>query len=469
MKKFLSPRLLDSFVERAVEALPAGVPHSTPDCESLGRAWKKHGLRPGDLVLLCLPNCKELLHQYFGVLMAGGVPALLPPIMSAVRLREIATAMGAYAIGGLRLSTGDLGAESYGSIGPLHVAILKPPPEPAGSPGEIVLMTSGTSGVASGCVFDFEAILLNGQRHAKAIGKRADDTVLITLPMFFSFALSAQALSSLVCGNRLVISGPPFSVGGYRKALEDYGITVSSLTPVGIRAVLHSDPAAFTGLRVLSVGGDALEPDLVARLVELRKGKDVYITYGLTQAGPRVSTLAAHAEPSSRYSSVGLAHEGTTVSLHPVGDGSGRKQLYVNSATVMKRPIGRVEGRSNNDLVAPQTIATGDSFDQDKDGYLYYRGRLSDFISRKGEKISLAAVRRLAAELPHVTSARTLIFKHHDGTEDYDLELRVDAGAHAADQQSEIRKLLNGLLRRPEMPRAIHIEPANETDGQRYK
>jgi acyl-coenzyme A synthetase/AMP-(fatty) acid ligase len=135
----------------------------------------------------------------------------------------------------------------------------------------------------------------------------------------------------------------------------------------------------------------------------------------------------------------------------------------------MKRPIGRVEGRSNNDLVAPQTIATGDSFDQDKDGYLYYRGRLSDFISRKGEKISLAAVRRLAAELPHVTSARTLIFKHHDGTEDYDLELRVDAGAHAADQQSEIRKLLNGLLRRPEMPRAIHIEPANETDGQRYK
>jgi acyl-CoA synthetase (AMP-forming)/AMP-acid ligase II len=469
MKKFLSPRLLDSFVERAVEALPAGVPHTSPDCESLGRAWKQHGLRPGDLVLLCLPNCKELLHQYFGVLMAGGVPALLQPIMPAVRLREIATAMGAYAIGGLRLSTGDLGAESYCSIGALHVAILKPPAEPAGSPGEVVLMTSGTSGIASGCVFDFEAILLNGERHAKAIGKRADDTILATLPMFFSFALSSQALSSLVCGNRLVISGPPFSVGGYRKALDDFGITVSSLTPVGIRAVLHSDPSVLTGLRVLSVGGDALEPDLVDRLVELRKGKDVYVTYGLTQAGPRVSTLAAHAEPSSRYSSVGLAHEGTTVSLHPVGDGSGRKQLYVNSATVMKRPIGRVEGRSKNDLVAPRTIATGDSFDQDQEGYLYYRGRLSDFISRKGEKISLAAVRRLAAELPNVVSARTIIFKHKDGSEDFDLELRVHAGAHAADQQSDILKSLHNFLRRPEMPRAIHVEPASEIDGQRYK
>ena len=421
MKNFLSPRLLDSFVERAVEALPSGIPPCSPDCESLGRAWKQLGLRPGDLVLLCLPNCKELLHQYFGVLMAGGVPALLPPLMHAARLREIATAMGAFAIGGLRLSTGELGAESYHSIGPLHVAILKPPPEPAGAPGEVVLMTSGTSGVASGCVFDFEAILLNGKRHVQAIGQGASDTVLVTLPMFFSFALSAQALSSLACGNRLIISGPPFSLGGYRKALEDYSITVSSLTPVGIRSVLQTDATVLAGLRVLSVGGDALEPDLVARLVELRKGKAVYLTYGLTQAGPRVSTLAAHAEPSSRYSSAGLAHEGTTVSLHPVGDGSGRKQLYVNSATVMKRPIGRVEGRTKNDLVAPQTIATGDSFDQDKDGYLYYLGRLSDFISRKGEKINLAAVRRLAAGIPHVVSAKTHIIKHGDGTEDYDL------------------------------------------------
>jgi acyl-CoA synthetase (AMP-forming)/AMP-acid ligase II len=469
MKNFVSPRLLDSFIERAVEALPSGIPPCSPDCESLGKVWKEHGLRPGDLVLLCLPNCKELLHQYFGVLMAGGVPSLLPPLMHAARLREIATAMGAFAIGGLRLPTGDLGAESYNSIGPLHVAILTPPPEPAGAPGEVVLMTSGTSGVSSGCVFDFEAILLNGERHVKAIGQGADDTILVTLPMFFSFALSAQALSSLACGNRLIISGPPFSVGGYRKALQDYNITVSSLTPVGIRSVLQTDASALAGLRVLSVGGDALEPDLVARLVELRKGKDVYMTYGLTQAGPRVCTLAAHAEPSSRYSSVGLAHEGTTVSLHPVEDGSGRKQLYVNSASVMKRPIGRVEGRTKNDLVAPQTIATGDAFDQDKEGYLYFMGRLSDFISRKGEKISLAAVRRLAAGLPHVVSAKTHIIKHGDGTEDYDLELRVDAIAHAQQETSKMRGLLSGLLQRAEMPRDLHIEPANEMDGQRYK
>jgi acyl-coenzyme A synthetase/AMP-(fatty) acid ligase len=135
----------------------------------------------------------------------------------------------------------------------------------------------------------------------------------------------------------------------------------------------------------------------------------------------------------------------------------------------MKRTIGRVEGRSNNGLAAPQTVATGDAFELDKDGYLYFMGRLSDFISRKGEKISLAAVRRLATQLPHVVSAKTYIFKHGDGTEDFDLELRINASAYAPHQESDIRGLLCDRLRRAEMPRAIRVEPASEMDQQRYK
>jgi acyl-CoA synthetase (AMP-forming)/AMP-acid ligase II len=468
MKKFFSPHLLDSFVERTMDALPSGFPPSTPDCAALGKAWKELGLRPGDLVLLCLPNSRELLHQFFGVMMAGGVPALLPPLMPSARLREIAGAMGAFAVGALRLTTGDLGAESYTHIGALHIALLKAPPEPTAAPGELVLMTSGTSGVSSGCVFDFEAILLNGKRHADAIGQRAEDTVLLNLPLYFSFALSSQALASLTRGSRLIISGPPFHQAGYQEALKQFGVTVSALTPVHIRSFFQSDPSALAGVRVLSVGGDQLDPELAARLVELRRGKDVYLTYGLTQAGPRVCTLAAHAAPASRYASVGLPHEGTEVSLRPAEDGSGRQQLFVKSATVMKRAIGRVEGRSN-DLVAPQMIATGDAFEIDGDGYLFFKGRLSDFISRKGEKISLAAVRRLASGLPHVVKAGTKVFKHGDGSEDYDLELRVDAAMLTEERRSDLHAILKQVLRRAEMPHAVAIEQASELDAQRYK
>jgi hypothetical protein len=84
-------------------------------------------------------------------------------------------------------------------------------------------------------------------------------------------------------------------------------------------------------------------------------------------------------------------------------------------------------------------------------------------------KISLATVRRLAVELPHVVSAKTLIFKHADGSEDFDLELRVNGSALGSGERPDASAMLGTILRRTEMPRAIRVEPANEMDGQRYK
>src|ERR1700691_6273467 len=98
MKGYLTPELLNSFVARTAEALPDGCATSVPPCESLGHAWRRLGLRPGDVVLLCLPNGKDLLNHFFGVLMAQGVPALVAPSAPTARLREIAQAMGARAL-----------------------------------------------------------------------------------------------------------------------------------------------------------------------------------------------------------------------------------------------------------------------------------------------------------------------------------------------------------------------------------
>jgi long-chain acyl-CoA synthetase len=179
-----------------------------------------------------------------------------------------------------------------------------------------------------------------------------------------------------------------------------------------------------------------------------------------------VSTLAAHVEPSHRYGSVGRPIEGTTVCLRPTSDDSRSNQLYVTSDTVMKRPIGSVEGRPRNYPAGQRTTATGDVFDQDEDGYLYFKGRLCDYISRKGEKISLAAVRRMASQLPNVTSAKTMIIKHKDGGEDFDLELRLSA---SPDAELDPREMLRGVLRRTEMPRSIRIELADVASSHAYK
>jgi acyl-CoA synthetase (AMP-forming)/AMP-acid ligase II len=466
MRPPLSALSVHGFLEKVQETFPTPA-GSSPDLEAISRRWRELGVRPGDLVLLCLPNGVELLEQFFGTLLAGGVPALVTPNMPSARLREMSHLMGARAIAGIRLSHGDLNAERWETLGALDVGLFPLREQPAANPGEVVLLTSGTSGFASSCVFDLEALLLNAERHADSIGQRGNEVVLVNLPLYFSFALVAQALSTFVRGGRLIISGPPFHGPTYSQTLARYGITISSLTPVLVHSLLKQGSTMSPSLRVLTVGGDSLAPEHVAELLRLRPERELYLTYGLTQAGPRVATLAAHREPPERYASVGRPLAETRVFLRDVGDQLNHKQLWVSSATVMKRTLGFVEGRPDSTHALPGIVATGDVFDQDEDGYLYYLGRLSDFLVRNGEKISLVGVRRIAAQFPDVVNARTRVMQQADGKEDYELVLQMAERCELTEQ--EVVQRLHRWLRRAEMPGRVCMITAEAESISNYK
>ena len=444
-------------VEDADQERPGA--ETTSLSESVER-WQDMGVRPGDLVLLCLPNGKSLLQQFFGAMLAGGVPALVAPNTPSLRMGALVKALGARALLSVRpqpeATCGPLVGRIAGACA--YCSAFDGPP--TGTAGDVAMLTSGTSGFATGCLFDFSALLLNAERHAQAIGQRAQDTVLVNLPLHFSFALVAQALASLVRGNRLLISGPPFHWPTYLKTLSR-GVTISSLTPLLVRSL---NEVSLPGtLRVLSVGGDHLPADRVADLLKLRPNGELYLTYGLTQAGPRVSTLAAHCEPSTRYASVGRPHPGTAVELQSLGDGSGLKQLLVSSATVMKRSIGLPDGGSQPVQLVRGTIPTGDVFEQDSEGYLYFQGRISDFIVRNGEKVCLSAIRRVAMHCPNVIRATTVV-SGHNGAQDFDLVLHMTAGA--TDMSGD---LLRRWLRQSEMPRSVRVVTAEEITPLAYK
>jgi long-chain acyl-CoA synthetase len=481
----LSPRAIEGFLERVEDAGEPAAPAPRRAVAEIAERWRDLGLRAGDLVLLGLPNGVGLLRHFFGLVSAGGVPALVAPGTPAARLRELAAVMGARALGAVRLAPEASQRERVEPIFGIEVAWFPPPPAPAAFAGEVVMLTSGTSGFASGCVFGLEELLRNAARHADAIGLSEGDTMLVNLPLYFSFAMVAQALATLVRGGRLVVSGPPFHPPTYLKTLAERGITVSSLTPVFVRALLEGGAVPPRDLRALTVGGDALGIDHVAALLRLRPGGELYLTYGLTQAGPRVSTLAAHAERSDRHGSVGLPLAGTRVSLEDLGDGSGRRQLLVSSDTLMRRRIGVIEGRPQGDwreLVVdggspgaalgsapnpPRALATGDVFEQDDDGYLYHRGRLSEYIVREGEKICLAAVRRFSAGLPGVVNATTTVTKHDEG-EDFDLTLFTTPG-EAPRGPEDYRGYLRRALRRGELPRRIEVVALPAGEALHYK
>src|SRR5262249_12876591 len=162
----------------------------------------------GDLILLSLPTGVVLLRHFHAVLTAGAVPALIPPGTPSARLRELAEAMGARAVGAVALH-GDLGAGRVERVGLVEAALFPPAAAPP-PPGGVVVLPWAAGGWARGCVTPVGALARNALRHADAIGQRPGDTVLVSLPLHFSYALVAQSIATLLRGGRLVIAGPPF-------------------------------------------------------------------------------------------------------------------------------------------------------------------------------------------------------------------------------------------------------------------
>ena len=455
---------VQAFLDRVRDLTESGAAPAERSVERLAASWRARGLRPGDVVLLALPNGTELLAQLFAILAARGVPALVSPSAPAARQQALVEALPARALVAMRRPAPLAQEAERFTLGGAEVALFAEAPPPAARPGEMVLLTSGTSGFASGCVFDLDALFRNASRHADAVGLRAGDSVLVNLPLYYSYSLVAQAFASLLRGADLVISGPPFQPAAYLRLLAEHGITVSALTPLLVRSLLQQGGAFPEGLRSMGVGGDVLSPEHVAHLLRQRPRGELYITYGLSEAGPRVATLAAHAEPGHRFASVGLPLPGTEVSLLPRSPG-GQKELLVSSDTLMKRRIGLVEGEKLHPWRGPRLLATGDIFDIDADGYLYFQGRLSDFLVRGSEKICMASVRRLATTLPGVLTARTQIVPGTEG-DDYEMILTVADEGRSTDHVSEA---LSRLLRLAERPRRIQVVSADSATAALHK
>ncbi|QRK10457.1 acyl--CoA ligase [Archangium violaceum] len=458
----LSPALIDSFLnERITDATTGGAASQQPwRLDALAEGWRRLGLRSGDLVFVAMPNGPSLLAHFFGVLAAGGVPALVAPATPVARLKVLFETFSARGLVTPRLPELDMAGLERSSLLGSETALLPPSQPPPLKPGEVVMLTSGTSGFASGCVFDLEALMRNAFKHTGAVGQREEDSVLVNLPLYYSYALVAQAFATLLSGGRLVISGPPFNPESYLRLVHEHHITVSSVTPLLVRSLLAQEHLPER-LRVLTVGGDALAAPQVERLLKLRPGGELYLTYGLSEAGPRVATLAAHLEPPHRYTSVGRPLPGTRVEL----EGQripGQGELLVSSDTLMKRRIGFVEGRKAHEWRAPGLLATGDIFEIDPQGYLSFIGRLSDFVVKGGEKISLASVRRLATSLPGVVSARTEVIVDRVET-NYDLHLVVTSPELTSES---VRRHLQGQLRRTETPRTIYLMSTNDSRAQ---
>lgn len=412
-------------------------------------------LASGTPVLLAMPNGSEMIALVFAVLAANLVPVPVTPAAPPARLRHMAEVLGARALIAPR-TPDQMGYATRRTIPhTAQLATLTGIEARPCRPGQIILLTSGTSGVFSGCLHEFESLLRNAARHAGAIGQRGSDSVLINLPLHFSYAFVAQMLATLISGGRAVISGPPFAPRSYAEAIERYGVRISSVTPAVVGSLSKDGSRLPRELRVLTVGGDTLDPSRVPELLGRNPGLEVYLTYGLTEAGPRVSTLAAHQEAPSRYSSVGLPLPGVTVHLRKSDPDESVGELIVDTDTAMLGRVGINDSERNS--MDDNRIHTGDLFSMDSEGYLYFHRRLPKYVVIHGEKVCLRSVAAVAEQQPGIGAARAWTHLDDSGATVFTLDVYLEPDATL--DERDIQRGLAAQLLRAERPAHIRIHP----------
>jgi long-chain acyl-CoA synthetase len=269
----------------------------------------------------------------------------------------------------------------------------------------ILLLSSGTTGTPKFLVHDFNKLLLNAQLHLEAIAHASTDVTLLVLPCHFSYGLVAGILANLIAQTALVFLSQPFSFAEWSEVCVKYAVTTCLFTPFLIRKLLSEQRKFPSPIKKITIGGNVTSAALLCELAVLYDN-DVYLTYGLTEAGPRVFTKKYDLKALEDVH-VGVPLRGISAKLMDTYvDREGRLcgELYVLTPTSMRYKIDE-HGINRSDLV-DGWLRTHDIFMSDGAGErLVFLGREKDLIDVAGEKISAQTVQALLLENDSLSDA----------------------------------------------------------------
>lgn len=348
------------------------------------------GMRPGHRIAVVLPAGRAALATLLGAMGAGGFVALLSPTLGPEARR--------YRIEAFRP---EIVIDQ--DHGPADGPQIDTPPACPGNGGRLVLWTSGSTGLPRGIVHEWQGILWNARSNATELRLVRDDRALVLLDAAYCYALVHQILSHLIVGGSVAIPPQPAWLEATGRFIERFEATTLAVVPSILRSLLAL-PRLHTSLRrlrLLTVGGAAVDEALLRVAQEALPGVQIVVTYGLTEAGPRVATRFVKRSEDVSAGTVGHVLPG--VDLRIGGDGG----ILVRSPSV------RV-GVLNDGMVrhAPEWLDTGDLGEMCADGTLRVLSRRRPMINRGGSKLAPGEIERILLGVPGVAEARVVAMPH---------------------------------------------------------
>ncbi|HEY4589137.1 MAG TPA: amino acid adenylation domain-containing protein, partial [Thermoanaerobaculia bacterium] len=397
----------------------------------LARVLIAAGVRPGDLVGLCLERSPGMVVAILGALKAGGAYLPLDPAYPQERLafaladsgvgvvvteESVAADLPAHGAREVRLD-GDRAAIDAQSAESPEVAVT--PDFPA-----YVIYTSGSTGRPKGVVVTHA----NASRLLTATETWFDFGPEDVWTLFHSYAFDFsvwEIWGALLYGGRLVVV--PYWVSrspqAFYELVRDERVTVLNQTPSAFRQLIWAEQSPLTSLRYVIFGGEALELASLAPWIE-RHGDErprLVNMYGITETTVHVTwrPLSRSDVEQARGSVLGVPIPDLSLRVldrhldpQPIGVAG---EIHVGGAGLALGYLGRPELTAERFVPDPfgppgaRLYRSGDLARYLPDGDLEYLGRIDHQVKIRGFRIELGEIEAALSRLPAISGVTVMV------------------------------------------------------------
>jgi benzoate-CoA ligase len=449
-----------------------------------GNALIAEECRPGDRVLLLLPDSPEFFYTFFAATKIGAIAVPVNPMTRAPDFSHYLQDSGAHIAVVHQMALAEFRQAGLGESLRRTVVVGAGPsvehpweipwedwlrgasrnllayPSAAEDPA-FILYTSGSSGKPKGAIHAHKGMLVTSQSFARHVLRiHAGDTVYSASKLYFAYGLGNSMYFPLSVGARLVLNPERPRPDKIAEILAQYRPTLFFAVPTVYAALLREAERGlavdFSPVRCAISAGEALPPELLAKL-RAKFGLEVLDGIGSTEM---LHMFISSRSGKARAGSCGVPVPGYEAMVldeagQPAADGE-IGSLWVKGGSALQSYWNRPDLTAT--VKRGEWVATGDKFYRDSSGYYFYCGRSDDMMKVSGLWVSPGEVENALLGHPAVAEAAVVGARDDNGLIQLVAYLVLNDGKQASPQTGkEVQNAVRGVLPAYKCPQVIRF------------